>query len=552
MKFSFKPTLLSWAVLALFIGLTFSCSSDEEKSSHLTTIPKDVNLLVALDLYAIGEKGELSALDETQMYQGGKSMLQFSAPKVATMLDNMIEDPGVTGINFKEKVMIFSPTDEEGEEYVGIAMAVEDKEKFSSFMKDIFSQFRLDFDVEKKGDYSYVESEDVMVMGFDAGRALVLVGQDNDLDNTLQHLMSLKSDAQITANEDYETFTKDQGDISVFFSYAMLKDNPQFARAIDVSNQAYWDNKAIFNLTFEKDEIDLKVTVIPNEEMQQKMEEGFPMNDQLQDPTLLNYFPQQYMAAISCSVQPERYLEIMMEEPTVVDNIRDFEKETGLNVEKISKAISGDMVFSFFDIKAKASSVAERAFGSSDPVGHDYYYEDEDESMTPSLGVILGLKDKAYFEELLNAIPEGELTKEEDYYAYRNRNFEAFLIMDDKRALVTTDIDCINSFRNGGYSPNLSSSDIAASLSGEPIYACGNLRFDDYPESVKSQFEDAGSMQQAILGIWKNMGHSIEVKMYGDMGMEMSIKMQPTDANSFKDLLNMIEDNMAKMGGAFI
>ncbi|MDR2474629.1 MAG: DUF4836 family protein, partial [Bacteroidales bacterium] len=125
---SFKFTLLGISAL-LFIA----CS---KKSEHISVIPVSATSVIVVDAYSIMQKGNLKDISELQSFQTMKEKLRNENKSASNLLDEMIKNPEMTGIDFKSDLFIFQ-IEENDNKFVNFSAKVGDETKIDAFFKKL-------------------------------------------------------------------------------------------------------------------------------------------------------------------------------------------------------------------------------------------------------------------------------------------------------------------------------------------------------------------------------------------------------------------------------
>lgn len=332
-------------ISALFLS---SCSSSPE---NLKVIPEGTNAVSVIDIYSIIKKGKLNEISELKFFKTLKKEIRNENKNVSKIIDDLIEDPTISGINFTTDLFAYYVDEAEDEKFICFSAEIKNQEKFAEFIEDILDELEIEFDVEKEKNYSYTLIDNEAVIGWDENKAVLLIAQNYSsreyLDLEVKTLMELTEKDQITANENFNNFYKNKKDISVWFSSNLFEDNYDFKKIEKEIDFDITDNYISSFLNFEDNNISLLTEFTPNSDIQKMMQENEVWNNSF-NKNLLNYFPKKSYATASFSINPMAYYNILEQEDDFENIQKEFEGETGLDLKDLFESIQGNAIYSLF------------------------------------------------------------------------------------------------------------------------------------------------------------------------------------------------------------
>tara|TARA_B110001469_G_C9640073_1_gene321739 strand:- start:1169 stop:3025 length:1857 start_codon:yes stop_codon:yes gene_type:complete len=335
--------IVLFGISALFLS---SCSNSPE---NLKVIPEETNVVSVIDIYSIIKKGKLDEISELKFFKTFKKEIRNENKKVSKIIDNVIEDPTITGIDFSTDVFAYYVNEANDEKFISFSAEIKNQEKFAEFIEDALDDIEIEFDIEKEKNYSYTLIGNEAVIGWDEKKAVLLIAENyksrGNLDLEVETLFELKEENQITAKEEFNKFYSSKKDISVWLSTNLLEDNYDFKKIekdFDIT-----DNYISAYLNFEDNNISLLTQFTPNSEIQKMMEENDVWNNTF-NKNLLNYFPKKSFATASFSISPMAYYNILEQEDGFENIQKEFERETELDLKDLFENIKGNAVYSLF------------------------------------------------------------------------------------------------------------------------------------------------------------------------------------------------------------
>lgn len=337
--------IVLFGISALFLS---SCSNSPE---NLKVIPEETNVVSVIDIYSIIKKGKLDEISELKFFKTFKKEIRNENKKVSKIIDNVIENPIISGLDFKTDVFAYYVNEANDEKFISFSAEIENEEKFAEFIEDVLDDIEIEFDIEKEKNYSYTFIGNEAVIGWDEKKAVLLIAENyksrQNLDLEIEILFELKEKDQITAKEEFNKFYSYKKDISVWLSTNLFEDNYDFMKIEKEIDFDITDNYISAYLNFEDDNISLLTQFTPNSEIQKMMEENDVWNNTF-NKNLLNYFPKKSFATASFSISPMAYYNILEQEDDFENIQKEFERETELDLKNFFENIKGNAVYSLF------------------------------------------------------------------------------------------------------------------------------------------------------------------------------------------------------------
>lgn len=603
--------------LAIIGMITLSLSSCSNLPENLKVIPEETKALTVIDFYSILKKGQLDKISELKMFRRFKKEIRNENKQVSKIIDNLIEDPTLSGINLTTDLFSYYLNESDDEKFVCFSAEINDDEKFSSFLEDILDKSDIDFDIEKEKNYNYTLIGNEAAIGWDENKTVLIVAENyksrENLDLEIEILMELEEKDQITVNENFNKFYKNKTDISVWLSTNLFEDNYDFKQLEKEIDYDITDNYISSYLNFGDDDISLLTEFTPNSEIQKLMTENNVYNNTF-NSQLLNYLPKVSYATASMSINPMSIYNILEKDDNFNDMQSEFEINTEFNLKDIFKNINGNVVSSLFGFEnieytykgwgkgfnenkaellneryeiseagylsskdkallnngeiiqtsnysgkycisikniLKDGGTIETAIMNNDKIiwyegGWEYgrYLETTNEEFLPLLGLAIDINGNDLIKELIDKIPEDEITKHTHYYEFRIGNrYPAYFAFNESVCFVTNDKKSIKAFKNGGSSSdNLNQSDITLNVTNSNLYTYFNLNYDDYSKDIKNEIKNnQNENEEKLFEIWTEFAKSIELKQIDKNSIEIIFKTQDIESNSLNTIITTID-----------
>ncbi len=341
----------SIVIMLIGISLFFLVSCSENSPENLKTIPKETNIVSVIDIYSIFKKGKFDEISDLKLFRTMKKEIRSENKKIYKIIDNIIEDPTIAGIDFKTDMFVYYLNELEDEKYTCVSAEITNEEKFTKFIKSILNKFNIEFDIENEKTYKYTIIKKDLVIGWDNDKVLLLIANNyksrKNLDIGIETLMGLKDKNQITVNDNFNQFYENKKDISIWFSSDFFENSREFKKNgknfyVDITN-----NYISSYLNFDKDNISLLTKFSINDEIQKLIDED-NIGDVKFNNQLLNFFPRKTYALARISLNPMSYYNLIEAENDFEKIKSKFKEENDLDLKKFFKSISGNIIYSLF------------------------------------------------------------------------------------------------------------------------------------------------------------------------------------------------------------
>lgn len=549
-------------LVALFLGtLLISCSNSTES---LSVIPKDANFVSVIDVFSIIKKANFSEISESKFFKTLNKEIRSENKKASKLINDIMDDPTLSGIDFKSDVLIYYINELQDEQYLCISAEISKETAFTNFLEEILEKSNVDFDIEEEKTYKYTVIGNEIAIGWDQKKATIIFPGNyesgKNLDLEIENLMTLKEKDQIKSNSDFVAFYKDKKDISFWLSTNLFEESYDFKQAEKELDIDITDNNISTYLNFEDDHISLLTELAFNNEIQELMEENDLWNSTF-NSQLLKLFPDKNYATASVSLNPMAYYKIMEEENDFQEIETSFERETDFELKEMFESIEGNAVLSLigFDNVEYTYKSYERTYNSKknrryNSWTREYYYEGgyeyidvekTKEEFMPLIGFAFDINDTKILEEFINNIPEEDIEKRSNYYEFKIDNrYPTYLAYNEKSCFITNDKKSVKSFKEGGYTDHLGNSDISSSISKSSFYTFLNLDYDSYPKDIKKEVKNnLNNNEQRVFKVWNEFAKSIELKQIDNTSFELIFNTKNKGDNSLHTIIKALDDN---------
>jgi hypothetical protein len=193
----------------------------------MKAIPKDANLVTVIDVFSIARKGKLNEISDLKLFRTAKKELKNENKKMSVLMDVLIEDPTISGINFTSDVFAFYVNEAKDEQFTCISAELSDSKEFATLLITTLNDIEIEYNIETKNEISYIVLKDI-ALGWDNDKVIFLSSLNyksrENLGFEVENILSLKEENQISANQDFNNFYNNKKDVSLWLSTDMFED----------------------------------------------------------------------------------------------------------------------------------------------------------------------------------------------------------------------------------------------------------------------------------------------------------------------------------------
>ena len=545
-----KSTSLSFLVLICWV--LSSCS--KSTPSNLGVIPQDVNLVFTVDLFSILKKGNFRDFSNSELMSSIKKEVRRSNRRLYKVIDDVIDEPDVLGVDFKEKVFVFYTEKAEDEKYFCISIALKEEERFESFIKGLINKLDLDSEQEEELTYKYHIIENEVGVGWDGNRALLVSATNyssrENIDFAIENLMTMKLDDSVIKNELFDKFRSSQGDISLLINSTLFENDPSFESIEEVYDFDLSDNALLCHFSFNEGGMSLTNEFVMNEEAIDFMDDYEVWNNEISSD-MLKYLPGESLFLTSLSFNQNGYYELLADEQNFNTISKGFHTEFGFYLKDFVNSTTGDYIFSINDFNELEYTYTEQdrvynpnkySYGG----GYDYVeIEKTNKGIIPMYHFMAGLNDNLLIEDIIENLPNSDVRKKSDYYELRlTGKYPEYMAFNDDFLLITNDKRSINLFLRDGYVDGLNVSDLKDEIIESNIYTAANLNYDDYPQNIKKELRKTQTKEERkLFKIFTDLLEGALIEQIGHNKLNIKIKIKDTSTNSLNTIIKLIDDN---------
>jgi hypothetical protein len=534
MKKLVKLSALLLAVVTLFNA----CK--KEKSELLNLVPKDATIFYMVDLPGISQKIKFDEIENSNFYQKLMPMAMEEDEAMGSILKEMIEEEGTTGINPDEKLYGFYMKSEKGEDIYCMILSLENKEKFHGFLTNFLNQAEASFESGKGSGFDFLHIDEEVIAAYDETRLMWFMTEQFNQEEAVAKLdeyFSQKSAASISSVADFQDFVKDAQDISVWFS------TDQLGKAANIFN-AFQENFG-FNPegnyvhmygNFGEEDITISSVMVPNKEMQNRMDEENFFRNGIDKEIMEMVDAEQAYGVLTLALDPVKVISFL-EKQDLSSELEEMASQMGMNYNDLLTAFNGDFVvaLSGFESYMKETEDFNYQLGEYETKMKEGYF--------PSITLVAGLTNPEIFDKLIANMGEMIISKD-GYYEIPDDDFEAYLIIKDNYIIVSTLEQSIINVKEGKINTNwISTKSIGNMPMDNSMFLFLNSNYDTYDTGMKSLIEkEAGEVPPQIFNSVLSKFDNLTI-----MGVENSgkivLKLRNTEHNSLYTLFKLIDEN---------
>ena len=562
-------------------------------STHiLKVIPKESAFVMSFTPSNFLAKMDVEDLLETEL---GENAEDFIKDEDVDILEDLFEDPSISGIDYLSEVFVFHSYEDAEEHYFCISAGIQNDNKFGEFLKDAFKEMNISIRIKekdnsifsflRKNNYNYFTEDNIGIV-WDDDKFIWMVGTtgEDDLEDHMEKLMTLEEDDRITSNDNFNTFYENRQDVSVWISTELfdeledeIEDNFRYdlrniERELGMSIQEIIkmcdDNIVTFHINFGDGELICSSDFIPNKDLHDLLTRN-NLFDVKFNKEILEFIPNNNIALFSQKINVHSYYELILpslEELDIYKLENEMRAETGLDIDDILNTFAGSFIANISGFGSIETTIRDygRYYNDSMYSDYDYYYDEYtyrggfdygyyniDTTITiPLFSVVFDMKDSEFIEEMMElGVKENRditYSSYDGYYSIDADGMDMFIDFDKTTFIVTNDQDAIDQFNDGGYIKNLSSS---SNIGDNISYAYLSLDADKYSNLIKESFGGRiPGEAEIMMDIWDDLFESVEFKQSidestGKFLAEFKMSFKDKNQNVLQTIYELIENN---------
>lgn len=361
-----KKYFSQFLLLCIVSFALHSCGSKNEEGAM---IPSNSTYVSVMDLESMGKNLTWENIKTSGWYNSIKTNNEMSdwAKKV-------LSSPEESGINFKKKLVFFSGHSAEGKSYMAFKGTLENQKDFDQFNK----QNSNPGDIKKEGNinmlslnnnqlvgwnddnFVYLATDNINIPGLDmtsgdsGNRPLSPLNQA-ELMQECKNIFTLKKDNSLSGNKVFSNLMKEKGDIRLYMNgEQVLKNNPIPGIGNMLNSDVFYKNNVTtMAIEFGKGEIEIHSKQYASKELMDyfKKNTGSKINKEM-----IERIPSQdVMAVVALNIKPGAIQNLA--KLIGMDGLANmFLQQAGFNLEDVSKATDGNILFVMSDAKGTATS----------------------------------------------------------------------------------------------------------------------------------------------------------------------------------------------------
>ncbi len=435
---------IKFLLFLAFTALLFSCNKIPD---HAKYIPKNAQLVGAIDMNKMGKKLIWNALTGSELFKNMQKNMGNEDSK------NAMKDISNIGLNQSSTVYFYLNGKQLKESSSCIVAGMKDAQKFEAFLQKTYPGIST----EKGEGYSSALIEHKMLTAWNKEAALFYplhtsFGSDSnavsvDLNNLeslkteLKDIFSMSKSNSILSNAHFKTLQNDGHDISVWMNYEELYTNNADPSSNPFIKMEYFKESGLaLGIDFEKGKASAEMDYYMSNEMASIYKKYAPKNIDL---NLIKKIPSNDIDMIAAyNLNPEM-IQAYLKKFGLDGLLNMGLGMAGTSMDNISSTFTGDLVAAITDMKMKAKI---------DTVDYD---ENSDRSPDMNLTFAMGIKDEKGLEKLLGiGVKNNMLTKNGSSYSLPNTNSKSGLAFDKKALVYSSDATLSSAYLSGKSNDN--------------------------------------------------------------------------------------------------
>ncbi|MBR9921605.1 MAG: DUF4836 family protein [Bacteroidetes bacterium] len=347
---------LSIISLALFVISSCStCNSSIPDGDGLGIVPADAPLIVAFNLPALAEKGELQNLQSTPFFASIVSQASLENPAFA----DIMRDPSKAGIDINQKLYFAYDVNPAipNELMSTMVISLDDPALFEQMLVDVASGY----EIERGSGYNFIDFGRLNMMAWDDH---YLVFGESDLFINMQERMdkyfATTPSESIAQNPKLRSAMAQNRDISLWATTTPFAENPYAAiEAFGLKwiSPAYFANNYIqAHLDFVDGAVELEVDMDFQESAMEQLSRIF---EERTGPELLSMVPEKdVFFSLDGSLSMEGLYNVVNSDRTVRNWLQGFYEKSGFVPEDLIEAFGGHLAVTTYRPEGKPTTAA--------------------------------------------------------------------------------------------------------------------------------------------------------------------------------------------------
>lgn len=498
---------LSIVIVWAAVLLLSSCSKKSPDFIH--SIPDDVIAVVSLHPMQLHTKSNITSF--TSIKEKVKDELW----------SQILENPLSSGLMMDEYAYVFFKM-EEKTPIIGVVSGIKDKKKFETTLSKI--QDGLGESFQKNEVYTWIQPDKQGIIAWNEEQMIVLASVDNDELETswftgeLDLMFSPVREESITSLVDFKDFLGKMKDLNIWVSSDEMFDVIEHLVGDDMPDIPVdlYNNYAQVYFDFANGGLNISSETHFSEEVEKNIEEFLVMKPAL-NQDMLNLAPGgNLLLALAGSMDLMKTQEMVSKfAPPDLDTLgTKVEVATGMEIEDLLKAISGDFIIAINGVEGEAMIPVELFIG-------------------------VGVNGKVLQEKLMETVQGMAPVEEEgDFFVINIQGNEIYSGIVNDVLVITNAKGYKEAVKGGSYSSPLTDSKFGDFADGS-LGMYMNLNLDDYPsmiEGLLSQSPKAQQMVERFTEPLDYMGISASNYMHN-----VVVKTSKPSENSLYTILKMVE-----------
>lgn len=506
MKTRLNLLISTGIALVLAVLLFTSCSQGPK---HLSAIPDDAIAVMSVDFPALSKKVDLNELSSLNLLKGMMQGMQTEDAMMATYLEEIMNDPSKTGLNLNRDLLLFFFGDINNLRG-GFTAELSSSKKFEEFLGDLATKVGLPIKIESVSGVSIASIEGTPVFGWDNDKLVVAFSDRGPQVDNVTALLKLESGKQITNNKAFNDFYAKKKDLSFWMNFDFASKSREMQEVMADLPYSMEGSYMEFFMAFENKKVVTSGVFVPNEELK-KIYSEYNMIGKM-DERLLKYLPKESLFVFSGASNMAESSRFIEANPKYAEMFKDLDRELGFSFTELLKELKGNVVASLHGV-------------------------DDQFDMLPLFSVVVDLNNKALIENLLALVPAETMVKEGHYYTIQTGMFPLFLAVDDKTALLTSDWNVIDAFKDGGLKENFTASPLKKNIMQNVSYLHICLNYEQYPNALKQM---VGS-NYMVIKPFDDLFDSIEMVGTSNSNVEFVLNTENKEGNSLQAILKAVD-----------
>lgn len=526
--FSIKNNAI--AAMAFFALLVTSCTMGP---SATDTIPSNSQIVGSVDLMSLAKKGDLAHWEDLNSMKAVSSALDNESKELKEMWNEVLANPENTGIDLSKDVYFFMVNDNASEQYSGLTFLLKDEAKFRSLLEKLGKESNDALIIDQVNGHNVVKVSPEVIMSWNQTHFLVLAATNyvsrSILEEKSDRLLSLEKSNSVNDISSFKQFVKDSKDINIWLSGSSLK--PFISKMPQYAGMAFSLDECAF--TGYLDFKDGEITIDSKAYYSSQVIKDFNLDkDMVFDKDLFKTVPKDNFVMMGLTLDMDMFESSMKKESAFEMIDQQCQKQCGVDFSTALKSFNPSMLLTLSDV----NQIEIGRYGRK--------------STMPELNLAMSLNSAEDHQWLKDLLAKHTQYSNNGYYQLTvSEGIDVYFDLNDHHLVITNSEHNIKIATGKSTAPSFDDSKLVLHFQKTPYFIYLDADYNHFTESMKAVIENEfPPYQRDFISGDKAIFKDAEITMLDNTVGSLSIRMKDKDENSLKQIITLVDDNIAQLG----